>query len=364
MRRGRVVVTGGAGFIGSHVVDQLIADGRDVTVIDDFSTGREENLADHRSEPRLCVERADITDEDAMRRLLRGADTVYHLAVQCLRLSLYEPAYVHETNATGTLNLCIAALEHDVRRFVYVSSSEVYGSARRVPMREDHPLNPTTPYAASKLAGESYALAYAHTHKLPAIVVRPFNAYGPRAHHEGASGEVIPRFALRVMAGMPPVIFGDGQQTRDFTWVEDTAAGIVRAADCDRLIGRTVNIAFGQEVTIQRIAELILEALGRDDIGIVREESRPGDVRRHFADTRRARRLLDFAPTVAIEDGIPRYVGWLRERVADPSRLVQEQDVINWQPPEGAAQTPAGPNALEPVATSIPAWQRVMAAAS
>jgi UDP-glucose 4-epimerase len=327
----RVVVTGGAGFIGSHVVDRLAAAGHEVVVIDDFSTGSEDNLRQHVHDPRVIVERADVTDENAMRRLVRGADTVYHLAVQCLRVSLYDPMYVHQVNATGTLRVLSAALEHRVRRFVYVSSSEVYGSARRVPMREDHPLRPLTPYAASKLAGEMYAHTFHATYGMPVIIVRPFNAYGPREHHEGASGEVIPRFAVRAMCGLSPMIFGDGEQTRDFTWVEDSAEGIVRAASCDALLGRVVNVAYGQEVSIRRIAELVLQAVGRADLSIVHAEPRIGDVRRHFADVRRARQLLDFSPSIAIEAGIPRYVAWLRSNVADPRALVAEQEIFNWR---------------------------------
>jgi UDP-glucose 4-epimerase len=365
----RVVVTGGAGFIGSHVVDALVERDHEVVVIDDFSTGREDNLEQHRQNSHVFVERADVTDLATMQRLLRGAGMVYHLAVQCLRLSLYEPMYVHDVNATGTLNLCIAAKEGGVGRFVYVSSSEVYGSAKRVPMREDHPLEPRTPYAASKLAGENYALSFASTHGLPAVVVRPFNAYGPRSHHEGASGEVIPRMTLRAMAGLQPVVFGDGDQTRDFTWVEDSAAGIVQAGSNDLLIGNAVNIAYGREVTVCRIAELILAALGRTDLGVAHADPRPGDVRRHFADTKRARRILDFRPSVAIEQGIPRYVSWLAARVTDPHAMLAEQDDINWQP---RVATPA-PDVErdEPVELPVaaarpvaPAWQPALAAAS
>jgi UDP-glucose 4-epimerase len=337
MKVSRVAVTGGAGFIGSHVVDLLAEMGCEVRVIDDFSTGREENLELQQRNSRVVVERADITDLNALRPLLRGVDAVYHLAVQCLRVSLYDPMYVHEVNATGTLNVCMAARELGVDRLVYVSSSEVYGSARRVPMREDHPLHPTTPYAASKLAGEMYATSFAATHGLSVVVVRPFNAYGPREHHEGASGEVIPRFTLRVMSGQAPVVFGDGEQTRDFTWVEDTAAGIVRAGLCDRLVGRTVNVAFGQEVSINRIAELVLATLGQPQLGVAHAEPRPGDVRRHFADTRRARRLLKLTPTVSIEEGIPRYVAWVRSRITNPRPLVAAQAAVNWQPQMAAA---------------------------
>jgi UDP-glucose 4-epimerase len=327
-----MVVTGGAGFIGSHVVDLLAEQEHEIVVIDDFSVGQEENLRQHERNPLVFVERADVRDLRAMTRLLRGADTVFHLAVQCLRVSLYEPLLVHEVNATGTLIACIAAREANVGRFVYVSSSEVYGSAVSVPMNEDHPLAPTTPYAASKVAGEMYALSFAKTHGLPVVIVRPFNSYGPREHHEGASGEVIPRFVIRALCDQRPTIFGDGQQTRDFTWVADTAVGIVRAASCDELVGRAVNVACGEEVTIKRVAEIILSTLGKGGLGTAHAPARPGDVRRHFADIRLARRLLGFSPTVSIEEGIFRYVEWLRLNASDPQALLIEQEPLNWLP--------------------------------
>jgi UDP-glucose 4-epimerase len=327
-----MVVTGGAGFIGSHVVDRLVEEDHEVIVIDDFSVGREENLRQHAHDQRVFVERADVRDLPVMSRLLRGADTVFHLAVQCLRVSLYDPLFVHDVNATGTLITCIAAREANVGRLVYVSSSEVYGSAISTPMSEDHPLRPTTPYAASKLAGEMYSLSFAKTHGLPVIIVRPFNAYGPREHHEGSSGEVIPRFVIRALCDVRPTIFGDGDQTRDFTWVPDTALGIVRAAECDELLGRAVNIACGEEVAIKRVAEIILRTVGRSGLGIAHAPARPGDVRRHFADIQLARRLLDFSPSISIEEGIYRYVDWLRQSASDPRALLTEQEPVNWLP--------------------------------
>jgi UDP-glucose 4-epimerase len=326
---GRMVVTGGAGFIGSHVVDRLVEEQHEVVVIDDFSVGREDNLRQHARDPRVSVERADVRDLPAMTRLLRGADMVFHLAVQNLRVSLYDPLLVHEVNATGTLVTCLAARDAGIKRFVYVSSSEVYGSAVSVPMNEDHPLRPITPYAASKLAGEVYALSFTRTHGLPVIIVRPFNAYGPREHHEGTSGEVIPRFAIQAICDVPPTIFGDGHQTRDFTWVPDTALGIVRAAACDDLLGRVVNVARGEEVTVKHLAEIILRSLGRESLGVTYARERPYDVRRHLADISLARRLLGFTPTVSIEEGIPRYVDWLRQSASDPRALLAEQEAAS-----------------------------------
>jgi UDP-glucose 4-epimerase len=327
----RVVVTGGAGFIGSHLVDALIAKDNDVVIVDDFSTGVEENVGHHLGNPHVRIVRADVRDLEAMIEATRGADLVFHLAVACLRVSLYDPQSVHEINATGTLNVCRAALKNMVQRLVYVSSSESYGTAEHAPMAEDHPLNPTTVYGASKLAGEAYTRSFWSTYGLPAIVVRPFNTYGPREHSRGASAEVIPRFVLRTMAGQPSVIFGDGSQTRDFTWVLDTARGILQAAECDALIGECVNIACGEEVSILELCNIILEALGRQDLQpLYVREGRPGDVQRHFADIGRAKRLFAFRPTVGIHAGVERYIEWVRGQNVDLEQWASEEHIVNW----------------------------------
>lgn len=328
----KVVVTGGAGFIGSHVVDALVARGNDVLIVDDFSTGSEQNICHHEGNPRVRVIRADIRNINAMFQAMQGADVVFHLAVACLRVSLYDPQSVHEVNATGTLNVCRAAFENNIQRFIYVSSSEAYGSASRVPMTEDHPLDPTTVYGASKLAGEAYVRAFWHTYRFPVIVVRPFNTYGPREHYEGASGEVIPRFVLRVMADLPPVIFGDGEQKRDFTWVLDTAQGIVMAGECDALVGDYVNIARGEEVAIREVCDIVRDALGRRDLEPIHmPEGRPGDVYRHFADISKARQLLGFEPAVGMREGIERYITWVQEQNIDVQRWASQERVVNWE---------------------------------
>jgi UDP-glucose 4-epimerase len=248
-----------------------------------------------------------------------------------MRVSLNAPMSVHKINVTGTLAMCQASLDNSVKRFVYVSSSEAYGSAVHVPMDEGHPLNPTTVYGASKAAGELYALAYWRTYGLPSVVVRPFNSYGPREHSEGYGAEVIPKFVMRAMAGLAPVIFGTGHQTRDFTWVEDTARGIIMAAECDELVGDRVNIARGQEVTIARVCDLVLQELGRRDLKpSYLRNGRPGDVKRHYADISKAQRLLGFSPTVAIDLGIDRYIRWVREQNPDLESWVNQERVQNW----------------------------------
>lgn len=328
----KILVTGGAGFIGSNLVDSL-AETKDAEIIvaDDFSSGTRDNLTRHVLGGKVCVIETDIRDAAQVREIVRGVDVVYHLAVQCIRLSLRDPFLVHEVNATGTLNLLAAALDEGVSRFIYCSSSEVYGTAQCVPMDEAHPLVPTTPYGASKLAGEAYARAYYLTFGLPVTIVRPFNTYGPREHFEGAYGEVIPKFVVRAMNNAPLVIFGDGSQTRDFTDVSDTVRGLMLAAESDRLVGEAVNIARGREVTIDQVAQIVLECVPDSTSRVELQEARPGDVRRHYADISKARRLLGFEPKVSLREGIRRYVDWLRRSELNPREMLAQEKLRNWE---------------------------------
>jgi len=323
----RVLVTGGAGFVGSHLVD-LLSHSNQVTVLDDFSVGERENLAAAVRPPRVVT--ADIRDRGALDEVVRDVDVIFHLAVVCLRVSIPDPMASHLVNDLGTLNLLLAARDSAVQRFVYVSSSEVYGSAKRTPMDESHPLNPMTPYAAAKLAGEAYALSFHRTYGFPTTVVRPFNVYGPREHADGPSGEVIPRFVARALAGRPLVVFGDGLQTRDFTWVGDTVRGILMAAECDALVGGCVNIARGEDVSVLRIAELV-QRLAGTRTPIEHQADRPGDVRRHVAGVQRARSMLGFSATVGIDEGLSRYIEWVRSAPPRGVSAPEEEEARNWQ---------------------------------
>lgn len=328
----RVLVTGGAGFIGSNLVDALVAAGSHVTVLDDLSVGKRENLGPALNSGRIALVEGSVLDRELVERLVGDADIVLHLAVACLRVCFDRPHHVHEVNATGTLNLLQAAQQSKPRRFVYVSSSEIYGTALTAPMTEDHPLNPTTVYGASKLAGELYTQAYFLTYDLPTVIVRPFNTYGYREHHEGASGEVIPRFLVRLANGLAPVVFGDGGQTRDFTFVTDTVAGIMKAAESDALVGQSVNIARGKEVTIRRIGELLIDLMERRDLSMQFEPARPADVHRHYADISKAERVLDFHPIINIEEGLRLYIDWFKQQhTGDPADLLAQMQSRNWE---------------------------------
>jgi UDP-glucose 4-epimerase len=328
--RDSVLVTGGAGFVGSELVAQLVNAGRHVLVLDNLATGRRENLAGLDPQSVEFIH-GDIRDSALLADLLPRVHTVFHLACLGVRHSLRAPRENHDVNATGTLTLLEAARAAGVGRFVHVSTSEVYGPAQRAPMAEDHPLEPATVYGASKLAGEAYARAAFLTWGFPVVIVRPFNAFGPRSHHEGECGEVIPRFLLRALAGRPVVVFGDGGQTRDFTFVEDTARGVRLAGEGDAALGGTFNLGSGRELRIGELPAMIAHASGIAVPPIQYQAPRPGDVRRLVADAARAHSVLGFAPRVSFEEGVDRLVAWVRAQGLSPEALLEQESVRSWE---------------------------------
>lgn len=328
----RVLVTGGAGFIGSHLVDALIARGDQVVVLDDFSSGSTENLTGALAGGNVRLVEGSVLDRVALDDAIAGCAQVYHLAVQCVRRSLGRPIENHDVNATGTLLTLEAARQAGVGRFLYCSSSEVYGNCGGERLSEETRPQPVTVYGAAKLAGEHYASAYYQTYGLPTVIVRPFNSYGPREHDRGDLAEVIPRFVIRVSNGLPPVIFGSGENGRDFTYVTETAEGILRAADSEALLGKIVNIAYGQMVRVKDVARSVARVCGRPDLEPVSIEPRPGDVMALQAHTGRAKSALGFEARIPFETGLKQYVGWFRDRYPDPRSLL-EADVRNWEMP-------------------------------
>ena len=326
----KILVTGGAGFIGSELVSQLATAGASVTAIDNLVNGKRENLEEVIGN-NVSLEVADIRDPGAMEKFLRGADIVYHLACLGVRHSIHDPEENHEVNASATLQLLELSKKFKVGRFVYVSTSEVYGTALHTPMTEQHPTMPHTVYGGSKLAGECYARAFFDTYEFDTVIVRPFNAFGPRSHHEGDSGEVIPKFMLRAMAGHPMIIFGDGKQTRDFTFVGDTARGILLAGLSEKALGQTINLGQGKEITVRDLADKIRMVTDNADAEIVFDDPRPGDVLRLFADSTKAKELLDFTPKIGLVEGLEKLCQWYGSLEHDPEALLENEVRHNWR---------------------------------
>ncbi len=327
----RVLVTGGAGFIGSHLTDHLAALGCRVTVLDNLVNGRRENLTAALATGRVTLVEGDITDAATCDRTIPGHDVVFHLACLGVRASLHDPYSNHQVNALGSLNLLAAARRAGTKRFVYISTSEVYGKALTFPLTESAATWPTTVYGGSKLAGEHYAAAYHECYGLPVTRIRPFNNYGPRAHFEGDSGEVIPRFMLGALAGRAPVVFGDGSHTRDFLFVQDCAEALVKIAETDALVGGLVNLGYGEETRIGDLGRLVLAATGRTDLKVEFATERPGDVPRLWVDPAKLRAATSWRPRTTLAEGLRITLDYYKQIYAANPRCLEQMTAKNWE---------------------------------
>ena len=314
-----VLVTGGAGFIGSHLADALVAArvGR-LTIVDNLFLGRRENLEHAQSEmPGLKFYEQDASDIEAMRRIIseNGVEVVFDLAVIPLPTSLERPKWSVDQNVLITTTLCELARENAYQTLIHFSSSESFGTAQCVPMTEDHPLAPLTPYAASKAAGDHIVLSYCAAFGIDAAILRPFNNYGPRQNDKAYAG-IIPIVVNRVIAGEPIEIFGDGEQTRDFIFVKDTAAAALAVYECPATRGLDVYVASGLQTSINDLVKTMLAVMDAPDHPVIHGPPRPGDVRCHCGGIDRARKLFGFSPKTLLEEGMKVTIDWYKQKKA------------------------------------------------
>jgi UDP-glucose 4-epimerase len=312
----KVLVSGGAGFIGSHIVGLLTEAGYEVGILDDLSTGERSNLA---GIPHARFHQGDIRDSGFVERTLKENeyDAVLHqAALVSVARSVDDPLRTSAVNVDGTLNLLLAARKSKVERFVYASSSSVYGETQTLPKVETMSTQPISPYAASKLAAENYCRVFARVYGLRTVSLRYFNVYGPK-QKPGPYSAVIPAFIKRVMGDEPPIIFGDGQQTRDFTFVQDAARANLLCLEKDVKPGEVFNIATGRQVTINETATMVEKLMGKPVLGLRHAPAREGDVRRSYADIGKARAALGYTPRFSFEMGLAETIKWFKGQAPD-----------------------------------------------
>ena len=306
----KVLVTGGAGFIGSHLVDRLLERGADVVVLDDLSTGRLSNLRDAAGDIEFIE--GDIRSLACVHDAMRGCEVVFHqAALPSVPRSVADPLASNDINVNGTLNVLLAARDHGVRRFISASSSSVYGAGEELPKHEEMPTQPISPYGVAKLAAEAYCRSFHAVYGLETVALRYFNVFGPRQNPDSEYAAVIPRFIVALLAGEAPTVYGDGLQSRDFTYVDNTVDANMAALDAPGIGGRVYNVACGERITLNRLVKEVRAELGVSTKA-VHLPPRSGDIRHSRADVRRARADLGYVPRVPLVEGIKRTIADVR----------------------------------------------------
>jgi nucleoside-diphosphate-sugar epimerase len=305
---GIVLVTGGAGFIGSHIAEALVKSGARVRVVDNLSTGRLENL--NGISGKIDFLNGDLAEESTANKAVEGVELIFHeAALPSVPRSVANPRETHLASVEGTFNLLVAAKDKGVRRIVYAASSSAYGDQPTLPKTEEMKPEPLSPYAVAKLVGEYYCQVFARSYNMETVCLRYFNVFGPRQDPSSPYSGVISRFIDLLLKGERPVIYGDGEQSRDFTYISNAIDANMRAAETTRGLGQVINIANGERVTINRVLELLKELTGRTDIQPEYKEVRAGDILHSLADITRARELLGYEPSIGLHEGLKMTVG-------------------------------------------------------
>jgi nucleoside-diphosphate-sugar epimerase len=299
----RVLVTGGAGFIGSHVVDALLERGDEVVVFDNFTTGSKSNLENHFGKPSFTLIEGDVRDSKKIREALKGADAVIHeAAVTSIPFSIRDPDLTHDVNVGGTLNLLQSALDREIDHFVFASSCAVYGEQKKLPISEDALVRPLSPYADSKLAAERECLKFSREKGLNVVVLRYFNVYGPR-QLGGEYAGVFVKFKERLLQNRPPIIYGDGKQTRDFIHVRDVANATLLAIERS-VTGEILNIGSGKATSVKTLCDFFMKVSHKTHLKPIYESPRIGEIRHSLADIKKTKKFLGFEPSVVVERGV------------------------------------------------------------
>jgi UDP-glucose 4-epimerase len=313
----KILVTGGAGFIGSHIVDKLMENDFDVTVIDDLNTGSLANTSHHQGKKGFRFVEGDIRDINLIRKTLENIDVVFHeAALANVTLSVKDPVPTNQINVEGTLSLLKASCDLNVKRFIFASSAAVYGPTESPQKKENDCLNPTSPYGVSKLAAENYVRVFQKLYGLRTISLRYFNVYGPRQRVDvhGSYGGVISIFINRILSNMPPIIHGDGEQTRDFVYIDDVVEANMLAMNNENDAGEAFNIGTGKNTSINRVAEILKHVMNKEDLEDIHTESRPTDIKHGYADISKAKRILGYEPQFSMEEGLTELVSWYTKK--------------------------------------------------
>lgn len=311
----KVLVTGGGGFIGSNLTEALLKMGHEVRVLDNFSTGKRENLNFDEVYPFLEIMEGDISHPSICQQAVQGVEYVFHqAALPSVQRSVEDPLITHLVNATGTLNLLIASRDEGVKRFIYASSSSIYGDTPTLPKKEDMPPNPLSPYALQKYIGEEYCRLFYQLYGFETISLRYFNIFGPKQDPSSIYSAVIPKFIHALLHGYPPTIYGDGEQSRDFTYIENVIHANLLAMEMEHTSGEVLNIACGKQVSLNQLLRFLQEIIDMK-IPPRHEEPRKGDVRHSLADIHRASMVLNYKPQVDIQEGLRRTVEYYRKEL-------------------------------------------------